>query len=559
MLPGNRQTVVVQARRLLLLGAVALGIATSSAGTAEPLSLAAVKARVGARKEKIESLHLRVRRVTTLSVAPEEVRSWPSGPALPERLGTDEVLVAFKRDNRYRRVLELDYTPPAGQPPSEAGRRTRRYVDATSVWNGSELRRRNRNLRTGKYEYDSVSAERARDCFPPPEYLMNVGLAVADPTAGDEGQRNWQQMGLLPELLERWPYELLQRTETVDGAQCVVLKGKVRCKVPVAKGSEEKTILDTLWLDAKHGLAIRKRERQIDGQLVRVVNRELVEVLPGVWLPRESLTESWAPPEAPEQYRSGPVLVRRMSLLLYVVNKVPDDLFDVTLGRRTDRPTAFEAVPALHWRHVRFTREGESIEEGRALRGVGRRVEIREASALRMLILDTPRWHFVWQPGRNRVMASPSRLGDPATEDWVRERAKTISNAEHRTAVVACEREQLDGKEVDKVTACYPADPQQRGRWPIHGFDPKAQLLVSGMESRTRTFWFDPETHLMVQRECGCEPAKYHVTAEYPPPESLSRERFTFEIPRAARLEVVDPALGRPVYSEGQSAPDPQP
>lgn len=549
MLPGRRQDCVVQARRLLLLAAVALGIATSAAGADEPLSLEAVKARLRASIEKIESLHLRVRRTTTLSAAPEEVRSWAPGLAVPEHLGTDEVLVAFKGDNRYRRVLELDYTPPAGRPASEAARHTSRYFDATSVWNGSELRRRNRNLRTGKYEYNSAPDQKPRDCFPPSEYLTNVGLAVADPTAGDEAKRNLQQMGLLPEILERWPYEVLPRTETVDGAPCLVLAGKVRCKLPANSGPEEKSVSDTLWLDLKHGLAIRKRESQIDGQLVRVVNRELVEVLPGVFLPGESLTESWAPREAPEQYRSDPVLVCRMSLLLYVVNQVPDELFDATLARSTGRLSRLDLVPAYHWRDVSFLGNGVVIEEGWALRDVGRRVELHEASALRMLTLDTPRWHFVWQPGRNRVMASPSRLGDPAGEEWLRERANTISIAEDWTAVVACERVQLDGRDVDKVTAYYPADPQQRGRWPIHGFDPRAHLRVSGKEFRTRTFWFDPETHLMVRRECGCQPAKYLVTVDYPPPENLPRERFNFEIPKDARLEIVDPALGRPVYA----------
>jgi hypothetical protein len=290
--------------------------------------------------------------------------------------------------------------------------------------------------------------------------------------------------------------------------------------------------------------------------LIRVVNREFVEVLPGLWLPRQSLTEHWAPPEAPEEHRGSPVLACRMSLLLWVVNQVPDELFDVALTRPAASPGEFDLAPAHHWRHVRFAREGEQVEEGWALRGVGRRVELGDGATLSMLVADTPRWHFVWQPERRRVMASPSRLGTPTPNHWVRERWRTIQSSELRTAVFACQKEQLGGKEVDRLTVHYPADPQEGGRYPIHGFDPRVQRRVSGMESRARTYWFDPDTHLMVQRQCGCEPAKYHVAVDYPPPESLARERVTFQIPRGARLEVVDPELGRPVYSEGQPEGD---
>jgi hypothetical protein len=122
--------------------------------------------------------------------------------------------------------------------------------------------------------------------------------------------------------------------------------------------------------------------------------------------------------------------------------------------------------------------------------------------------------------------------------------------------VFACQRERLDGKEVDRITIYFPADPRYGGAEPIHDFDPKAQKSVSGSESRTRTYWFDAKTNLLIQRECGCKPPKYRVTADYPLPEQMPRELFSWKIPARAGLEVADPALGRALYSEGRQGAD---
>ncbi|MHC4403462.1 MAG: hypothetical protein ACYTG0_27715 [Planctomycetota bacterium] len=105
-------------------------------------------------------------------------------------------------------------------------------------------------------------------------------------------------MHFLTHLFERWSYVMSEKTEVVDGAPCVVLQGKMQCALPVDSGSWTRSVSDKLWLDPEHGLAARKRETRIDGQRIRVINSELVEILPAVWLPERSRTESFAPADA---------------------------------------------------------------------------------------------------------------------------------------------------------------------------------------------------------------------------------------------------------------------
>ncbi len=180
-------------------------------------------------------------------------------------------------------------------------------------------------------------------------------------------------------------------------------------------------------------------------------------------------------------------------------------------------------------------------------------MELRKGSETVRLTVDTPRWHFIWDPARNRVMATPSRLEAPRQQEWTESRASVLDWSELFVGVPALEKDRFNGKEVDKVTIYYPADPEGRGRWPIHQFDPEVQRTVQSTEVRTRTYWFDPQTHRMVKRQCGCDPAKYEVKVDYPPPGSMSRGLFSFQIPSNAHLEVADPELGRPLESEGQT------
>ena len=324
---GNHQTMLGKAGCCLLLFALVDVTAVSVAVAAEPLRLEAIKSRLREGRKKIDSLYVRVRRETRISVEPGVLRGWSRQMSLPKYLGWDEVLFGFKGERRYWRLLCLDYKPtlPTGLPRTEVN------IDEAKAWDTKALLERRMDFKSHHFFYRSQSLAEARDSLPPPEYLMNVGLAVPDPTGRDEAKRNLQQMGLLPELFKRWPYVVSEKTEDVDGAPCVVLKGKMQCQLPAGEASENKSVSDKLWLDMDHGLALRKRETRKDGQLRRVLNSDFQEILPGFWLPKRSQTQTFAPPNAAEQNRNRPVMTSDMKLCLFLVNQIPDELFDLVL------------------------------------------------------------------------------------------------------------------------------------------------------------------------------------------------------------------------------------
>jgi hypothetical protein len=549
---------------------IPLALGTSSAGGTGPPSVEAVRARLRQQQEKIESLHLRVRGVTSLSADRKLLEERWAGPPLPRHLGTDEVILAFKGEKRYFRVLELEYSPPPFAGPAiKQPRPNSQYLDEARAWTGKVLLERNRDPEGGKettfgFRYRSLPAEDARDCFPPSPYLMSVGLAVPDPTGKDPAGRNLQQMCCLPEALTRWPYELAEKTQSIDGAECVVLRAEIRCELPVGRGSAQKRVDDKLWLDLKHGLALRKRETRIDGQLVRIINRDFVELLSGFWLPKQSRTETFAPPGVVIQAADRPAMTRELKLCFWLVNQAVDDTFDVALTPYCDKGNGLDLVPAFHKRSLPSADADSRRSEEWAVRGVGRRFESYRESILTVEV-DTPRWHFIWTPQRNVVTAWPSRLGQPSVA--VMSRRQVVQEQDWSTAMIARRIEILNGRDVDRLTFHYPRGVGEYG-WPTpaHGWNPKGPLSVSGTDFLTRTWWFDPKTDLCVGRRCGCihsaaeakrklENPPPDFTIDYPPPEGIPRELLKFEIPRKVRLGISDPELGREIFSEGEVEP----
>jgi len=83
----------------------------------------------------------------------------------------------------------------------------------------------------------------------------------------------------------------------------------------------------------KHGLPIRQRETRFDGQFVRVVNSDYEEVIPGLWLPKQSRTQMYGPPDAAKQVRERPVLTCNITLCFWLGNQIADEMFDLVLMR----------------------------------------------------------------------------------------------------------------------------------------------------------------------------------------------------------------------------------
>lgn len=232
---------------------------------------------------------------------------------------------------RYSRLLALDYR--AG-PLSGGGQEAKEGVsisfDEATAWDTRNVLKRTRRCEAlQQAQYSSFSEGEAADSLPAPEYLWNAGLAVPDPTRSDEAKGNWQRMGHLAECLVSWPYRVAGTNDQIDSARCIVLAGEFECPLELGETSSPRRIQDRIWLDAERNLVIRRRETKLDEVLRRVSNSELVEVSPGMWLPRQSRTEVVGLSGSGNAETS--LLKSEMKLCLSLVNQVPDELFDVAL------------------------------------------------------------------------------------------------------------------------------------------------------------------------------------------------------------------------------------
>ena len=190
--------------------AVAVSIAAATTGAAEKPSLEAIRGRIDRQWKQVHSLHIRLRQETTLSAEPDAMAAWRPRPSLPRFSGTEDILLALDEEKRYLRVLGLDCRPirSPGLGPSEDARRSRTHDDA-SAWNGTTLRKRTKQP-SGGFRYQAVAPAKAVECFPPPQYLMNIGFAATDPTARREANDRLCRMWFLPKLLESPSYEIAE-------------------------------------------------------------------------------------------------------------------------------------------------------------------------------------------------------------------------------------------------------------------------------------------------------------------------------------------------------------
>ena len=84
-----------------------------------------------------------------------------------------------------------------------------------------------------------------------------MGLQALDPTskASDQGLGMFR----LADWVKDHPYALEEKTEVIDGSTCLVLKGSLNSAFRPAIVAGE--IVDRIWLDRDHGLALRRRAR----------------------------------------------------------------------------------------------------------------------------------------------------------------------------------------------------------------------------------------------------------------------------------------------------------
>ena len=101
--------------------------------------------------------------------------------------------------------------------------------------------------------------------------------------------------------------------------------------VPGAQREQLRVVRDKIWLDPARGWALLRREvRRPDGSLMlRQTNRDLKEVVPGVWLPMTCTEEAGTPADAPENLRDKVAFTRRFKVLEIRVNDLKPAFFDV--------------------------------------------------------------------------------------------------------------------------------------------------------------------------------------------------------------------------------------
>ena len=308
---------------------LALGVAAIGTGVfaADAPDIAAIATRRAEQISKISSLWIRVREVTELS---DDWRShaWPEHLPLPEYTGTVEVLFAYKGDKRYRRVLGLD-CQRIGTATSSSGKNATgepARFDRTVYSDGKTVWAEQREPGSGRLELRRLEPKEARDCFPPPNYLVGAGLLVTDPALKSDVFRRFQQSASPTAALGRPLRRVMTEAQMVDGTRCIVLESTVAASASKS-GQSNAEIRHALSLDRDHGFALRTQQWRGKRWILQADNSDFVEMLPGFWCPRKSKMIVLSTQRNARQEKEHPIMQRQTVLCLWIVNAVPDEIF----------------------------------------------------------------------------------------------------------------------------------------------------------------------------------------------------------------------------------------
>ena len=360
---------------VLLASLMLIGDATAPASAAGPMSLEQVKAELNAQRDKLRSFRVDYRITAEPLVDVRLLGRWRMLQFYPY---VREDHIAFKGDKQYwhkidlARKLTFKYVHPEVDPDAPPGVQ-KRQLDAKeaherALRESTALRDEAERMEfsgadyrfgfDGKHAWSYDNNSKRGATFDPPdqdlgyfqsEYLMSVGLRYPDRTMSRKMlEAMGQRVYLLPDALDLHVYRLHEKTDVVDGSECLVLEAtwtsayQKDVTVPVE---------DKIWLDLKHGLALRRRDRNVNGRLdERWLTFRLEEVVPGYWLPRETEWQRCAPPYAPKEFENKPVLSYRMRVSRWSANDLKDDLFEMPEGtnEQPGRPAPAPAAgPAI--------------------------------------------------------------------------------------------------------------------------------------------------------------------------------------------------------------------
>jgi hypothetical protein len=197
---------------------------------------------------------------------------------------------------------------------------------------------------------------------------------------------------------------------------------------------------------------------------------------------------------------------------------------------------AWTTVPAMH-QVVRITGSGGArTEETWVVRHRGRRQENRTGGDLIGVVVRGERWEFRWDVPRRTVAAWSTDLApaipNPRDQGLVFHRTDFEAWAQTLRAELAIEPDMVAGREARRIVL----------RWPQVG------------RQETSTVWFDA-TSLLPLKELsqGADGTVIETTIDYPSPDAVASDLFTFAMPPEILLEVNDPELGRQLYSDPQT------
>ncbi len=362
---------------LTLAGCLAAWWTTAGAESPETRE---VMAQLTRQAKRIESLEVAYKLDTTSDLKPEQIRAlaaFRNQLYLPK----EERREAFKGEHRYVRILQperIEYLSPPDRygvvPPQEPDPRApepaRRHQaqlkdqydkavvglkaaearganparkdpglrdlmerDVTRGLNGRSLWMK-RPLTAKQDQFQVQAATFPGHWFGPSAYQAAAGLQSPDPTAKAGPASPIQGAFRVADWATEHSHEVEEKADVVDGSTCVVLKGSWNSLFEPAMMVGH--LVDRIWLDRDHGLAVRKRELTKDGQLMeRTQNSGLREVEPGLWLPTLVRHDRFAD-DAPPEMKGKPVLTETIRVESVEVNQVADDLFDMPVPKKGD-------------------------------------------------------------------------------------------------------------------------------------------------------------------------------------------------------------------------------
>jgi hypothetical protein len=310
---SRRPSVVPHPGIALVIGLV-VGLSSASTARAEDgpssiPSLAEISAAIKARNARIESMAVSYT-IKAEALGSPQVLSEQMRLVYLENLSVD---FAYKKEMRYRKVVEADYMDPLVPDPGKE--RIRTHGTTQCAFDGKVLRRKMFSQDMADLHRPSLAGD-DRHWFPQ-EYMMNIGMFLpnAFDSASDESRRLYQ----LPDVLSSGEAMEGPRAEAVEGIPCLVV------------GIAHRQLF---WLDPALGYAVRKidsfnaKSRLLEG---RRRNFDFVEVGPGIWLPKTCWFEWCGHGGMAAPYVAKPMVRYVTKVAKLSINDVPDSQFSLTI------------------------------------------------------------------------------------------------------------------------------------------------------------------------------------------------------------------------------------